>query len=77
MQNRFRMAQLTNHHSFDATAISLQEAPKAAGGDASAITLNDMILFAVQKLLKTTRSQREHDRRRHAAPFKASTSASQ
>ncbi len=47
------MAQLTNHHSFDATSIGRCRAEfKAAGGDLSGVTLGDMVLFAVSRTLK-------------------------
>lgn len=47
------MAQLTHNHSFDATAIKAYRAMlKAAGGEASGVTLGDMILFAVSRTLK-------------------------
>ncbi len=47
------MAQLTNHHSFDATSIGRFRAEfKAAGGELSGVTLGDMVLFAVSRTLK-------------------------
>ena len=46
------MAQLTNHHSFDATAIqAFRKECKAAGGDVGGITLGDMVLYAVSRTL--------------------------
>ena len=46
------MAQLTNHHSFDATAIqAFRKECKAAGGDIAGITLGDMVLYAVSRTL--------------------------
>jgi len=46
------MAQLTNHHSFDATAIqAFRKECKAAGGDVAGITLGDMVLYAVSRTL--------------------------
>lgn len=48
-------AQLTHHHSFDATAlISLRQQFKASGEPLglSGITVNDMVLFAVSRTLK-------------------------
>lgn len=45
-------AQLTNNHSFDATAIQRARAEfKAAGGDLGGITIGDMVLFAVSRTL--------------------------
>ncbi len=46
------MAQLTNHHSFDATSIqAFRKECKAAGGDVGGITLGDMVLYAVSRTL--------------------------
>lgn len=46
-------AQLTNNHSFDATAIQRARAEfKAAGGDLAGVTIGDMVLFAVSRTLK-------------------------
>ena len=46
------MAQLTNHHSFDASAIQgYRKACKAAGGEVGGITLGDMVLYAVSRTL--------------------------
>ena len=45
--------QLTNNHSFDATAIQRIRAEfKAAGGDLGGVTIGDMVLFAVSRTLK-------------------------
>ena len=45
-------AQLTNHFSFDATAIkSYRAMMKAAGGDYAGVTLGDMVLYAVSRTL--------------------------
>jgi len=45
-------AQLTNHISFDASAIKAYRARmKAAGGDYAGVTLGDMVLFAVSRTL--------------------------
>jgi pyruvate dehydrogenase E2 component (dihydrolipoamide acetyltransferase) len=45
-------AQLTHHHSFDASAIRLfRNQLKELGGDAAGITLGDMVLFAVSRTL--------------------------
>lgn len=45
-------AQLTNHHSFDATAIQSYRATlKAAGDDYAGITIGDMVLYAVSRTL--------------------------
>ena len=52
------MAQLTHHSSADATAIlNLRARIKAAGG---ATTLNDMILFAVSRVLKQHKDMNAH-----------------
>lgn len=46
------MAQLTHHHSFDATEIlNYRKKIKGNGGDTAAITITDMILFAVSRTL--------------------------
>ncbi len=46
-------AQLTNNHSFDATAIQRIRAEfKAAGGELGGVTIGDMVLFAVSRTLK-------------------------
>ena len=46
------MAQLTNHHTFDATSIqAFRKECKAAGGDVGGITLGDMVLYAVSRTL--------------------------
>ncbi|MBQ3079811.1 MAG: 2-oxo acid dehydrogenase subunit E2 [Clostridia bacterium] len=46
------MAQLTNHHSFDATSIqAFRKELKAAGGEVGGITLGDMVLYAVSRTL--------------------------
>ncbi|MGI5936010.1 MAG: dihydrolipoamide acetyltransferase family protein [Oscillospiraceae bacterium] len=46
------MAQLTHHHSFDATAIlEYRQTLKASGGELSGVTIGDMILFAVSRVL--------------------------
>ena len=46
-------AQLTNHHSFDATSIRrCREEFKAAGGELAGVTLGDIVLFAVSRTLK-------------------------
>lgn len=46
-------AQLTNHHSFDATSILRCRVEfKAAGGELVGVTLGDMVLFAVSRTLK-------------------------
>jgi len=46
------MAQLTHHHSFDASGIqSYRKTLKALEGDYAGITLGDMILFAVSRTL--------------------------
>ena len=51
-QSLSTMAQLTNHHSFDATAIqAFRKECKAAGGDVGGITLGDMVLYAVSRTL--------------------------
>ncbi len=51
-QSLHTMAQLTNHHSFDATAIqAYRKECKAAGGDVGGITLGDMVLYAVSRTL--------------------------
>ena len=45
-------AQLTNHHSFDATAIqSYRAALKAAGDEYAGVTIGDMVLYAVSRTL--------------------------
>jgi len=45
-------AQLTNHHTFDATAIQAYRAAlKAAGDDYAGVTLGDMVLYAVSRTL--------------------------
>lgn len=45
-------AQLTNHHTFDATALqSYRAALKVAGDDYAGITLGDMVLYAVSRTL--------------------------
>lgn len=45
-------AQLTNHHSFDATSIQRARAEfKAAGGELGGVTIGDMVLFAVSRTL--------------------------
>ncbi|NLW74367.1 MAG: 2-oxo acid dehydrogenase subunit E2 [Clostridiales bacterium] len=47
-------AQLTSHHSFDATGILRCRAEfKAAGGELAGVTLGDMVLFAVSRTLKS------------------------
>ncbi len=52
MNSLHNMAQLTNHHSFDATAIqAFRKECKAAGGDVGGITLGDMVLYAVSRTL--------------------------
>lgn len=52
MSSLHGMAQLTNHHSFDATSIqSFRKECKAAGGDVGGITLGDMVLYAVSRTL--------------------------
>ncbi len=52
MSSLHGMAQLTNHHSFDATSIqSFRRECKAAGGDVGGITLGDMVLYAVSRTL--------------------------
>ena len=52
MNSLHSMAQLTNHHSFDATAIqAFRKECKAAGGDIGGITLGDMVLYAVSRTL--------------------------
>lgn len=51
-QSLHSMAQLTNHHTFDATAIqAYRKECKAAGGDVGGITLGDMVLYAVSRTL--------------------------
>ncbi len=45
-------AQLTNHHTFDATAIQAYRAAlKAAGDEYAGVTLGDMVLYAVSRTL--------------------------
>jgi len=45
-------AQLTNHHSFDASALqSYRAALKAAGDEYAGVTLGDMVLFEVSRTL--------------------------
>ncbi|MBE6598608.1 MAG: 2-oxo acid dehydrogenase subunit E2 [Ruminococcaceae bacterium] len=45
-------AQLTNHHTFDATAIqSYRAALKAAGDEYAGVTIGDMVLYAVSRTL--------------------------
>ncbi len=45
-------AQLTNHHSFDASAIqSYRAALKAAGDEYAGVTIGDMVLYAVSRTL--------------------------
>ena len=52
MNSLHSMAQLTNHHSFDATAIqAFRKECKAAGGDIGGITLGDMVLYAVSRTI--------------------------
>lgn len=52
MSSLHGMAQLTHHHSFDATSIqSFRRECKAAGGDVGGITLGDMVLYAVSRTL--------------------------
>jgi len=52
MSSLHNMAQLTNHHSFDATAIqAFRKECKAAGGDLAGITLGDMVLYAVSRTI--------------------------
>ncbi len=52
MNSLHGMAQLTNHHSFDAGAIqAFRKECKAAGGDVGGITLGDMVLYAVSRIL--------------------------
>ena len=52
MSSLHGMAQLTNHHSFDATSIqSFRRECKAAGGDVGGITLGDMVRYAVSRTL--------------------------
>ena len=54
MKSLSEMAQVTHHHSFDATAILRLRKYCKAGGEArgtEGITLNDMILFAVSRTL--------------------------
>ena len=52
MNSLHNMAQLTNHHSFDATAIqAFRKECKAAGGDVAGITLGDMVLYAVSRTI--------------------------
>ena len=52
MNSLHNMAQLTNHHTFDATAIqAFRKECKAAGGDVGGITLGDMVLYAVSRTL--------------------------
>ena len=51
-QSLSSMAQLTHHHSFDATELQKYRAKlKAMGGDYAGITLGDMVLFAVSRTL--------------------------
>lgn len=53
MSSLHGMAQLTNHHSFDATSIqAFRKECKAAGGEVGGITLGDMVLYAVSRTLK-------------------------
>lgn len=50
MNSLHNMAQLTVHHSFDASEIqAYRKAVKAAGGDLAGITLGDMVLYAVSR----------------------------
>ena len=52
MNSLHNMAQLTNHHSFDASSIqAFRKECKAAGGDVGGITLGDMVLYAVSRTL--------------------------
>ena len=52
MNSLHSMAQLTNHHSFDATAIqAFRKECKDAGGDVGGITLGDMVLYAVSRTI--------------------------
>lgn len=52
MNSLHNSAQLTNHFSFDATAIkSYRAMMKVAGGDYAGVTLGDMVLFAVSRTL--------------------------
>ncbi|MBR4235092.1 MAG: 2-oxo acid dehydrogenase subunit E2 [Clostridia bacterium] len=52
MSSLHNTAQLTNHHSFDATAIqAYRKECKAAGGDVGGITLGDMVLYAVSRTI--------------------------
>ena len=52
MNSLHSMAQLTNHHSFDAASIqAFRKQCKAAGGDVGGITLGDMVLYAVSRTL--------------------------
>lgn len=52
MNSLHTMAQLTNHHTFDATSIqAFRKECKAAGGDVGGITLGDMVLYAVSRTL--------------------------
>jgi len=52
MNSLHGMAQLTNHHSFDATAIqAFRKEVKNAGGDLAGITLGDMVLYAVSRTI--------------------------
>jgi len=54
MKSLSEMAQLTNHHSFDASAILAYRRACKAGGETmgtETITLNDMVLYAVSRTL--------------------------
>lgn len=51
-QSLFGIPQLTHHFSFDATAIRTYRAALKAQSDAPNITLGDMVLFAVSRVIK-------------------------
>ena len=52
MNSLHGMAQLTHHHSFDASAIqAFRKECKAAGGEVGGITLGDMVLYAVSRTI--------------------------
>ena len=61
-QSLSSIAQLTNHHSFDASAILQCRAKLKAEADAAlaGITLNDIVLYAVAKTLQNHRDLNAH-----------------
>lgn len=62
VQSLASMAQLTNHHSFDATAILDYRAKLKAQGDSilAGVTLGDMLLYAVAQTLPKHRDLNAH-----------------